>query len=308
MPALLTLHLPRQPVLQRMLGDEEAVLLGRAPDCDIVVNHESVSREHARIGCRAGQGWVVQDLGSKNGVRIEGKRTDTASLRSGDWFAIGDVFCQLRLMDEGSAQALGRQTTLKRQHSSAWARRLDQDSDAELLLKTTLAGIVELADCRRGFLLAAGSGGRLDVRVCTALDPEALSGRAFLGSRSAISRAMQDRRAVFLSDRPDCAWLRNQASVVAQGIRALAALPLIHDGLLLGVAYADSDEEAKHFTELDAELLAAFAERAAMALAAADLEAALNRMESWLSLDESPGVGTTRQPLSWWSLDPPRTP
>lgn len=308
MPALLILHLPRQPVLQRVLDEDDSVLLGRAADCDIVVNHDSVSRQHARLGYRAGQGWVIADQGSKNGVRIEGRRSDTAVLRNADWFAVGDVFCQLRLLDEAAAQALGQQTTLKQQTSSAWARRLDQESDAEMLLRTTLAGIVELADCRRGFLLAAGGAGQLEVRVCTALEPEALAGRAFSGSRSAISRAMQDRSAVFLSDRPECAWLRDQASVVAQGIRALAALPLVHDGLLLGVAYADSDEEAKHFTELDADLLAAFADRAAMALAAADLEAALSRMESWLSLDGAAPPGATRQPLSWDSIHPTPSP
>lgn len=308
MPALLILHLPRQPVLQRVLNENDSVLLGRAADCDIVVNHDSVSRQHARLGYQAGQGWVIADQGSKNGVRIEGRRSDTAVLRNADWFAVGDVFCQLRVLDEAAAQALGQQTTLKHQTSSAWTRRLDQESDAQMLLRTTLAGIVELADCRRGFLLAAGAAGQLEVRVCTALQPEAIAGRAFFGSRSAISRAMQDRRAVFLSDRPECAWLRDQASVVAQGIRALAALPLIHDGLLLGVAYADSDEEAKHFTELDADLLAAFADRAAMALAAADLEAALSRMESWLSLDGAAPPGATRQPLSWDSINPTPSP
>ncbi|MBL8298015.1 MAG: FHA domain-containing protein [Rhodanobacteraceae bacterium] len=303
MPALLTLHPPSQPVLQCVLNEDAGVLLGRASDCDIVLSHDSVSRQHARIVYQAGQGWVVTDLGSKNGVRIDGKRSDTALLRGTDWFAIGDVFCQLRQLDEASATALGRQSVRKRESSSAWTRRLDQETDAETLLRTTLAGIVELADCRRGFLLAAGSAGRLEVRVCTALQPEALSGRAFLGSRSAISRAMQDRRAVFLSDQPECAWLRDQASVVAHGIRALVALPLIHDGLLLGVAYADSDETAKHFTALDAELLEAFADRAAMALAAADLEAALKRMESWLSLDESSAPAATRPPLSWAAID-----
>jgi GAF domain-containing protein len=92
-------------------------------------------------------------------------------------------------------------------------------------------------------------------------------------------RAALQRRAVFLSDRRDQAWLRDQASVIAGGIRALACLPLQQDGRLIGVAYADTDEEAKVFSELDAELLAAFAERTSTTLAALELDDALLGME-----------------------------
>lgn len=302
MPALLTLHVPGQPVLQRVLQEDASYVLGRADDCDVQLIHDSVSRWHARLDHLAGEGWAVTDTGSKNGVRLDGRRVARTVLPDAAWFAIGDVFGQLQPLDAAATEKLERRSTRKRQNSSAWTQRLDRDADAENLLRTTLAGIVELADCRRGFLLAAGAGGELEFRVATALDPGALSGRAFLGSRSAIARAMRDRSAVFLSDRPECAWLRDQASVVAQGIRALVALPLIHDGLLLGVAYADSDEDAKLFTELDAELLAAFAERAAMALAAANLDAALERMESWLSLDASGADAPVRPPPSWSSI------
>ena len=192
MPALLILHLPRQPVLQRVLNDGDSVLLGRAAECDIVVNHDSVSRQHARLRYSADQGCVVQDLGSKNGIRIDGKRSDTATLRNSDWFALGDVFCQLRLMDDGSAQALGQQATLKRHSSSTWTRRLDQGSDAELLLKTTLAGIVELADCRRGFLLAAGGGGQLEVRAVQRLNRKPCPGARFL----AVAAQFRERCAI----------------------------------------------------------------------------------------------------------------
>ena len=76
--------------------------------------------------------------------------------------------------------------------------------------------------------------------------------------------------------------LQDKASVIARGIRALASLPLQHESRLLGVAYADTDDEAKIFTELDADLLEAFAERASNALAAIEIDAKLARMESAL--------------------------
>ena len=64
MPAWLTLHPPEGVAFARVVGDDESVVIGRAPDCGIVLAHDSVSRHHARLA-RDGQGaWVVEDLGS----------------------------------------------------------------------------------------------------------------------------------------------------------------------------------------------------------------------------------------------------
>lgn len=291
MPALLSVHLPDQAIAQHVLPNGTIWVVGREYDCDLVIAHDSVSRHHARLWQRDDASWGIDDLGSKNGLRIDGARTASATLHVQEWFALGDVFFEFRLLDEQGNQCLSESAQRKRQNSTAWNERLKPAADAEALLRTVLSGIVELAECERGFLLTAGSAGQLQVRVCAAIEPDELDGSTFAGSRSAISRAMRDRKPVFLSDRPECAWLHDQASVVGQGIRALVALPLIHDGLLLGVAYTDTKKSEKIFTELDAELLSAFADRAAMSLAAADLEASLARMESWLRVDASVTAG-----------------
>ena len=49
MPAWLTLHPPEGVAFARVVGDDEAMVIGRAPDCGIVLAHDSVSRHHARI-------------------------------------------------------------------------------------------------------------------------------------------------------------------------------------------------------------------------------------------------------------------
>jgi len=90
----------REPDLCRIryrdaLGDEstmvvgdQAVRIGRAPHCDLVLGHESVSREHAEI-MRADDGWLISDLGSKNGIKINTYRTRQQQLRDGDCIDIG---------------------------------------------------------------------------------------------------------------------------------------------------------------------------------------------------------------------------
>ena len=48
-------------------------LIGRSADCDVVLKPDDISRKHARLSLR-GSRWTVEDLGSKNGVRINGEK------------------------------------------------------------------------------------------------------------------------------------------------------------------------------------------------------------------------------------------
>ena len=280
MPAKLSIHVPTQAVSIRVLLDGSDVVLGRAPECDCVLAHDSVSRRHARIRQVDGDRWTIEDLGSKNGIRVDGNRVDSAELAASQWLAIGDVFCEFERVGSEAVQHLNARAAHRRQSSQLWIDRISTSDNVDGLMDTLLRGIVEIAECRRGFLLVVDKIGNLRVRACHAMDPADLNGIAFSGSRSAVDRSIMERRAVYLSDRRDHAWLQDKASVVARGIRALASLPLQHEGRLLGVAYADTDDDAKIFTDLDADLLEAFAERASNALAAAEIDATLARMES----------------------------
>jgi len=278
-PAKLAIHVPTQAVAIHVLADGADLTLGRSPDNDCVLAHDSVSRRHARLfndgGC-----WIVEDLGSKNGVRVNGSRVERAELADDQWLAIGDVFCEFGKVAPEALAHLNARAQHRRQSSQLWIDRIASTDSVDKLVDTLLGGIVEIAECGRGFLLVMDAAGALRVRACHAMAAADLDGVAFSGSRSAVDRAIRERRPVYLSDRRDHEFLADKASVIARGIRALAALPLQHEGHLLGVAYADTDDQAKVFTDLDAELLEAFAERAANALAAIELDVKLAHMES----------------------------
>ena len=63
-------------------------LIGRGSDCQIVVDHPTLSRQHAAVEMEGGV-WTVMDLGSKNGIRVEGRQVMKAALRPGDRFRCG---------------------------------------------------------------------------------------------------------------------------------------------------------------------------------------------------------------------------
>lgn len=69
-------------------GAREELLIGRHPACDVVVADDTVSRRHARLTFRDG-GWIVQDLDSTNGTRLNGQRVGRCRLRPGDQLALG---------------------------------------------------------------------------------------------------------------------------------------------------------------------------------------------------------------------------
>ena len=69
------------------LGDQPLVL-GRAPDCSVVLDDKESSRHHAQIE-KADAGYKVVDLESRNGTRVNGKGVNVHLLRHGDRVEIG---------------------------------------------------------------------------------------------------------------------------------------------------------------------------------------------------------------------------
>ncbi len=68
----------------------DLVLIGRAPSNDLVLDSPSVSGHHARV-TRAGEGWTLEDLGSRNGVLLAGRKVESATLSEGDRIKLGAV-------------------------------------------------------------------------------------------------------------------------------------------------------------------------------------------------------------------------
>jgi pSer/pThr/pTyr-binding forkhead associated (FHA) protein len=66
----------------------DRVVLGRNPDCDIVLATEGVSRQHAEI-VRRGNDWWVADLGSRNGTFLNDRAIEREKLSPGDVIRLG---------------------------------------------------------------------------------------------------------------------------------------------------------------------------------------------------------------------------
>ncbi|MGB8295244.1 MAG: FHA domain-containing protein [Polyangia bacterium] len=88
---------------REFLLDRPSLVIGRTSENDIVIEHKSISRHHARI-VREGNQYYAVDLESANGVRVNGVDHDRVLLSPGDQIELGQV--QLRFVTEEGGSEL----------------------------------------------------------------------------------------------------------------------------------------------------------------------------------------------------------
>jgi serine phosphatase RsbU (regulator of sigma subunit) len=75
-------------------------IFGRDKDCDIVLDASTVSGRHARIWRDPSGGWIVEDLHSRNGTRVEDRRVVRQDVLSGQKISIGPFTLTLTVAGE----------------------------------------------------------------------------------------------------------------------------------------------------------------------------------------------------------------
>lgn len=68
---------------------QETLTIGRRESCDICLKFQNVSGLHCELTRRNGV-WQIRDLGSTNGIKVNGERTQRRPLRPGDEIAIAN--------------------------------------------------------------------------------------------------------------------------------------------------------------------------------------------------------------------------
>lgn len=73
---------------KKMVLGGESMLIGRSRECDVRVDDPNVSRKHAELRREDGE-WSVADLGSTNGIKVNGRKVASARLAPGDEITLG---------------------------------------------------------------------------------------------------------------------------------------------------------------------------------------------------------------------------
>jgi pSer/pThr/pTyr-binding forkhead associated (FHA) protein len=108
-PARLVMLTPPAPGAEFALSGPRT-RIGRAEDLEVWVNHRSISREHAEV-VDDGERFRVVDLGSANGLRVNGEEVRERALEPGDVLELGQV--RFRFVGEGEAYVFDADATVQ---------------------------------------------------------------------------------------------------------------------------------------------------------------------------------------------------
>lgn len=75
------------------------MIIGRGEDCDIIIDHRSVSQKHAKVIREPGSKYQIVDLNSKNGVSVGGEQYRAVHIKRGDVIELGHV--KFRFVEAG---------------------------------------------------------------------------------------------------------------------------------------------------------------------------------------------------------------
>lgn len=255
----------------RILQDETTFRIGRSIECEIRLEHRSISRQHAEIRGSADT-WLLNDTGSKNGLSVDGHLTRRAELTTTTWFMIGDVSCSFEPIDAAAGAEALATAEHRRSTTRALSAQLRPNLGIGTLIPQTLDMVLQLSGLERGFVLYGPEGQPLRVHATRGLHVADLSSTHFAGSAAAVEQTLATREHVICCDTNDSPWLAARPSVRLGGIRSLLCVPLTLSERSIGVLYADSRLPGPPITELDIELVENVTRHAAAAIEAARLE------------------------------------
>ena len=289
-----------------------STLIGRASNCDLILDDASVSRWHARFLVTE-ETCVVADLGSRNGTFVNGDQIEQHELREGDRVALGYVTFTVRaaaaapVMLVDSAPAAHEPGIFRSMvHAPDAASHIDRRRLLKMLadIGRTLVGVQPVDEVLGAVVdLALGSTNAERVllllwdQTTGELVPRIVRHRAggdplTVISRTIVDRVMRDRVSMLAIDAQADPRVASAASIAALHTRSFMCAPLWHTGEIIGLLYVDNPVTHR-FSEADLELFTAFSNYAAVAIAQARLAARVqqevNRRER-LARYHSPAV------------------
>src|SRR5262245_142265 len=258
------------------------VLIGRKSDADVVLNNQHVSRHHAKL-VKTADGYVLQDLGSTHGTFVNESRVEHHVLRHGDKISVGKDRIDLHyyvgeskpakaapktdttqifersLMDLGVVLPSGSSDLEKisciLDFQYQWEQLFTPDTAFQKILESAL----KISGAERGFILVR-EGNNFGYTAGLDSHGRNLSLSHFKTSHTAVDDVVETGAPVFMVEGLDNRY-KEQASIVAMNLRAVACLPLMgipsqaDKPSILGILYLDSTKRMHSLSGLDQRIL-----------------------------------------------------
>ena len=265
--------------------DREVMIIGRNPDCDLVLEPKSVSRRHAALVHRSGE-FVIKDIGSTRGTYVNGLRlTQPVVLKNGNIVQVGEIQLAFNAQavqvqegeeDQSTVFAAIDMTTpsdrflpvVKPEVKLRAMNRISQAFGSTLVLSEILEKVLStlfeiFPSAERGFVL-------LKDRERATLAPEAIHTRSgppgeLRISKSILQRVLHNGQAILSKDLP--AEFPNSDSVSDSQIRSLMCVPILDQKQQpIGIMQIDTKDGRGRFDQEDLDLLVSVANQISVAV------------------------------------------
>ncbi|MBC8327350.1 MAG: sigma 54-interacting transcriptional regulator [Planctomycetes bacterium] len=284
MPDPLEIIVERDQIERIVTVDGDCATVGRGSDCEVRIEDPHASRQHCRIERQGAEAFVV-DLDSANGTWVGGEKVRRRPLGRGEVIRIGGtqlrisggIEARLSAVESTQTQEISRERDML-QTLLAVLRRLQGVDQVERAAELLIDASVSLTRAERGFVFLVESGnvvlalGRNFARETVAAPEKKLS-------RTLLGRALDSDGPLLLVDAAHDGEFAGVASISDLGLRSLLAVPLRHQGEVLGLLLVDHRLASGAFREEDVELLGGLAGAAATALGAVRDRSELQRLK-----------------------------
>jgi putative nucleotidyltransferase with HDIG domain len=270
---------PNRPVV--CVSPGQSKVIGRSPDVDAVIDEASLSRQHARLSMARDGVVTVEDLGSTNGVFVNGSQRRVATVVPGDSIRLGaiefntDTGRSRTELPDGSliSRRQADRTVVDRAAIEALlstSREIMAFNDLQGLLDRVLDRLqVILKPDRSALLLIDPATGQLRPR--SVRPAGAYTTVSEFASSTAVHESLMSREVLVVEDAAADARLQNAASVLHAGVRSAISVPLLGRSGPIGALYADRTAPGGTWKGQQIDYAAAFAAHAAAALETAQL-------------------------------------
>ncbi len=270
------------------------IRVGRSSRNAIQLSDATISKEHAEI-VRAGDGYLIRDLGSRNGTRVNGAEAgEPLPIHPGDDVEIGHV--RLKVTDEQPSRPVrfGEATMVGSSHRIELGKVLERrarsrDGAGSLVHLLAEAGQLlvkprpqrETFDEILQFVERALPASRHVLLLQETPDSEPVqitrnpagrgADRPLALSRSIVKTVLDERASVLTTDASVDPRFAGHQSIVAQAVHSAMAVPLFDNQRVLGLIYVDSQDPRTCFDQDQLEVLTLLANMAAVRITNARL-------------------------------------
>lgn len=91
--------LREEEAIAEVTMENDRLSIGRRAECDLPIKDPAVSGEHAEIEF-VGNGYIIKDLGSTNGIHVKGRKVKMHALKDGDIVYIGEHQLKVSILDK----------------------------------------------------------------------------------------------------------------------------------------------------------------------------------------------------------------